>query len=265
MYRLIATDLDQTLLNVRHEVSETDVRTIRQLDDIYFVLASGRGFDSLQSTLKEIGLFDRKNSYVISYNGSVITENKGNRVIFSRYMHYEDLEKLAAIGLEKDLCMHIYTTDDVYIYKIYPKETAYLKGHMDYTLIDEISSSFFKEKQIIKFLFADEDFGFLQRFRKELDLEDEYEITLSSNHYLEFNAKGVNKGQALKILCERLGIDIRDTIAVGDSINDLSMLRMAGLSIAVANASEDIKKDCDVVLEADHNHSPITEIVSKYL
>ncbi|MBQ6560304.1 MAG: HAD family phosphatase [Erysipelotrichaceae bacterium] len=265
MYKLIATDLDQTLLNVDHKVSDNDIETIKSLKDVYFILASGRGYDSLQGTLKDIGLYNRKDSYVISYNGSIITENEGNRIIFSRFMSFEDLEKLTGIGLKKNLCMHIYTTDDVYIYDIYPKEIDYLKGHMDYSIIDRISLSFFKEKQIIKILFADEDYDYLIRLRKELSLEEEYEITLSSSHYLEFNAKGVNKGQALKKLCELLDIDIQDTIAVGDSVNDLSMLQMAGLSVAVANAAEEIKNDCDVILKADHNHSPVTEIINKYV
>ncbi|MBR4462305.1 MAG: HAD family phosphatase [Erysipelotrichaceae bacterium] len=265
MYRLIATDLDQTLLNVDHHVSQEDIDTIRHLKDVRFVPASGRDFRSLQGTLKEIGLYDQENSYVISYNGSIITENKGNRIIFSEYMCHEDLLRLLEIGKKENLCIHFYMSDDIYIWNIYEEETAYLKGHMAYREIDTLSADFFKDKQLIKVLFARDDMDYLMKLRKDLDLEEEYEISLSSSHYLEFNKKGVSKGQALKKLCEILEIDIRDSIAIGDSINDLTMLKMAGFSIAVANASEEIKKDCDAVLDADHNHSPITEIVRKYL
>ncbi len=265
MYRLIASDLDQTLLNDEHHVSKQDADTIQRLNGVCFVPASGRDFRSLQGTLREIGLDDRKNSYVISYNGSIITENAGNRIIYSEYMRCEDLKWYLDLGVREKLCLHIYCSDDIYIWNIYEEEAAYLKNHMSYTLLDDISYAFFQDKQIIKFLFAKPDMDYLQQLRKQLDLEDRYEITLSSEHYLEFNKKGVNKGQALKKLCAMLDIDICDSIAIGDSVNDLSMLKAAGLSVAVANASDEIKKDCDVILDADHNHSPMTEIIRNYL
>ena len=265
MYRLLTFDLDETILQSDHLVSLEDRETAMNLKDVFLVPATGRSFLSIQGTLKELGLHDKKNSYSISFNGSIITENHQNRIIFSSYLAYADVTRLLQIGVEEDLCVHVYLLDETYIYKIYENEKAYLVNRMTYLPLEDPDPAFFQDKKVIKILYANNDMERLKRLRKKLDLEDEYEISLSSNRYLEFNPKGISKGFALKKLCELLKIDIRDTIAVGDSVNDLSMLHAAGKSLAVANAVEEIKNDCDDILDADHNHSPLTEIIDKYI
>ena len=76
-------------------------------------------------------------------------------------------------------------------------------------------------------------------------------VSYSSNRYMEFNALGVDKGAGLKNLAQKLGCSIEETIAVGDNYNDLTMLDMAGLSVAAGNAVEDVKKACDYTTNAN--------------
>ncbi|MBQ1306724.1 MAG: HAD-IIB family hydrolase, partial [Erysipelotrichaceae bacterium] len=83
--------------------------------------------------------------------------------------------------------------------------------------------------------------------------------------YLEFNKKGVNKGQGLRKLAEYLNIPISETIAVGDSLNDLSMIKAAGLGIGVKNAADEIINDCNIILDSTNNDSPVTEIYERFI
>ena len=91
------------------------------------------------------------------------------------------------------------------------------------------------------------------------------DVSFSSNRYMEFNRKGVSKGMGLHKLADLLGVDIKDTIAIGDNYNDLSMIQEAGLGIGVANTVEAMKKDCDYITQSDCNHSAIAEVINKFI
>ena len=87
MYRIIATDLDETMLNDDHQVSQKDIETINRLTEmgVKFVLATGRGYNSTFDLQKRIGLYGRKNEYVISFNGGMITDNYRNELIHHQH------------------------------------------------------------------------------------------------------------------------------------------------------------------------------------
>ena len=68
MYKIIATDLDETLLNDRKHVSKDDIETISKLTDCKLVIATGRGFEAVQANLKEINQYNQENQYLISFN-----------------------------------------------------------------------------------------------------------------------------------------------------------------------------------------------------
>ena len=82
---------------------------------------------------------------------------------------------------------------------------------------------------------------------------------------MEFNALGVDKGKGLIDLAHKLGIDIKDTIAVGDNYNDMAMLEVAGLSVAATNAVDDVKKACDYTTKANNNEGVVAELIRKFI
>ena len=90
------------------------------------------------------------------------------------------------------------------------------------------------------------------------------DVSYSSNRYLEFNKKGVNKGTGLQHLASILDIDIKDTIAIGDNYNDLSMIQAAGLGVGVANTVEEMKPLCDVITEHTCEEDGVAEVIYKY-
>ena len=97
------------------------------------------------------------------------------------------------------------------------------------------------------------------------DLSDGCEVSFSSDRYIEFNKSGVSKGRGLEILAEKLGVDIADTIAIGDNFNDLSMIKKAGLGVGVANCAAGIKGDCDYITRATCDESAIAEVIDRFI
>lgn len=265
MYKLIASDLDETLLNSQKHVSKQDIESISTLLDTKFVLATGRGVYSISNTLKELGFYNKKDQYVISYNGGVITENNDSKPLFIKPLSFSDVEYLFNLGLKYNVCIQLCTLDGVYTYRLFQDEIDYIKGAIVYRELNNTDISFIKNETVLKVLFNINDMEYLRQIRKEINLEDKYSISFSAMRYLEINPKGVNKGFGLKQLCDILNIDIKDTIAVGDNTNDLDMILAAGLGVGVNNVIKDIKKDCDYILDNDNNHSPITELINKFI
>ena len=110
------------------------------------------------------------------------------------------------------------------------------------------------------------DYGYLKKIEDDLkDITGDLDVSYSSNRYIEFNHQGVNKGQGLKKLADILGVDIKETIAIGDNFNDLSMIKVAGLGVGVQNTVEDMKKECDVITKATNNENAVAEVISKYI
>lgn len=267
MYRIIATDLDETMLNDDHQVSQKDIETINRLTEmgVKFVLATGRGYNSTFDLQKRIGLYGRKNEYVISFNGGMITDNYRNEAIYRRGMSFDQASALFAEGLRRKLCTHVYTEDKVYIVNYYDEEKRYTHGRMPIEEVFWDSLEPIRGQQIIKTLYMDLNVSNLEMVEKEIkDLTEGLAISYSSNRYLEFNNREANKGIGLRKLAELLNVPIEETIAVGDNINDVAMIKAAGIGIGVRNSNPLIISDCDLILDASNNDDPITEIYNRF-
>ena len=151
MYKIITCDLDETLLCMDRTISKRNIEAIHSAMEkgVKFVCASGRGYMSFQNTLQEIGLYDLPDQYSISFNGSAITENRGNRVLFLEGISWDLANALYLKGVEFGLCMHIYTQDTVYIYKLNEDERKVLENRMDYLLVEDTDLSYLRDQQII--------------------------------------------------------------------------------------------------------------------
>lgn len=267
-YKIIACDLDETLLGPDRLVSPGNREAIREATarGVKFVPATGRGFPSVQGTLKEIGLWGAAGEYVLSYNGGAITENHGNRLIDFHGLTFAQARTLFERGLTYNVCMHVYTLDTVYVHNLPPDEKAYISGRMEVVDLPSPSIDFLRDVPIGKVLYGSTDLEYLGKIERELaDCTGEMEISYSSSRYLEFNPRGVSKGSGLLRLAELLGADPRDTIAIGDNINDLSMIRAAGLGVGVRNSVEEIKPDCDYVTEAPYDQDAVAEVIRKFV
>lgn len=272
MYRLIACDLDETLLDDNGDVPPRvrDAVTAARKRGARFVLATGRPYVSTHRTLDQLGILDAEDEYVISFNGGVITENADERPLTSCELDPDVAEALYERGVAQGLCMHVYTLDTVYVYNYLPEERTYIEGRMCILETDEPTLSFLRDKgePIVKLLYMSFDARLLHALEHELadiGVTQGLDVCYSSNRYLEFNAPGVNKGAGLMELAERLGIAREEVMAIGDNSNDVPMLRAAGLGVAVANASEEARAAAGYVCEADNDAGGVAEAIERFV
>lgn len=268
-YKLIASDLDETLLGSDHQISERNVRTIREArrQGVRFVPATGRNFRSVQPMLRRLGLEGEREEYLIAYNGAAILENAGNRVLESEELPFSVADELYRRGRGYEACVHVYTLNDVYAYNLWEEERRYMQGLMHIRETDAPDIGFLAGEPILKVLYENENLPYLRQIEAELTEKfgDEVEMSYSGNRSLEFTRKGVNKGAALETLAERLQIPIGEVIAVGDNLNDLSMLKAAGLGIAVRNAAPGARAGADIVAEWTNDEDAVARILEQFV
>lgn len=267
-YKMIVSDLDETLLGSDRRVSEKNREAIRKARElgVRFVPATGRGYSSIRGTLDELGLREKEQEYVISYNGGAVTENKGERLLHFEGISFEKAEELFYRGLSYDVCIHVYTKEMVYVYRLNQNETDYLNGRMEVQEFFMDNLDFLKGQEIVKILYVNTDYSYLKQIEEDLkNITQDLDVSYSSNRYIEFNQKGVNKGSGLLFLAKLLKIRPEETIAVGDNFNDLSMIQAAGLGVGVNNTVPDMKPLCDVILNANCDQGAIAEVVERYI
>ena len=269
-YKLIASDLDETLLNDDKHVGLKTLQAIaaaRQLG-VHFVPVTGRGFTLIRRTLTELNVKDAAQEYVISFNGAAITENKDEQVLTKKLMDFQTINTLFQIGVKNQAVMHIYTLTDIYVYNMDKDEKEYLdKMGFSYCDFSQPSIMFLKDQPLIKISYKDKERANLDDLYSQIpaSILEKTAVTYSSNRYMEFNQAGVNKGQGLLKLGQFLNIKPSEIIAIGDSANDLSMIRMSGLGVAVQNAATEIKDNANYVTSNDYNHNAVAEVIKKFI
>ncbi len=242
---LVISDLDNTLLNA-NGIPEFNIEMIEkfQRHGGRFTLATGRSVAAITPVLKKISL----NAPAITYNGGVLWDFSKNR-----FLHRELLPKSAKEAVLKILkkfpeigCEIMGENFRIYLIK----ENEYTYNHvseesLSYTIkeIDDINVNW------IKVLFAtnQETANLVEEYCKEIGYE-ELKFVRSHQLYFEILPKGVSKGTALKTLCKKLDMNIENTIVIGDYYNDVEILKLAGLSVAVDNAPDDIKEICKMIV-----------------
>ena len=274
MYRLVVSDMDETFLDANHAIPPANLRAVRRMRElgVLFVPSSGRWYSSIMDNFTGEARELIEGGYVLSYNGGFINRTGDPTPLTTCGLSGECAHAIYAKGLELGLCMHINVADGhVFVNDAPTLEREYLKaisGVSHFRGSDHPNLSFLEERGIVKILYVDWDFDALQKLGHELAPMAErlgVEITFSSRRYLEFMPAGVDKGTGLMRLAEMLGIPMSQVIAVGDSANDLPMIKAAGLGIGVANVTDDVRPHCDVVLETAGTDGAFTELVERFL
>lgn len=225
--KLVALDMDGTLLNSNDEISDNTKAVIKQALDkhIYVVLSTGRSLATSFPFGQELNL----SSYIITCNGGEIWTMK-NELIEQNLMEAKLMEKMWYLGKEQDVTMWMVSTDNVYR--------------------NSRPDDFYIHKWL-KFGCHTMDQHKLDYILKELSYYEDVEITNSMPNNMEVNPKGVHKANGLKTVCQKLGLTMENVMAAGDSLNDMKMIQQAGIGVAMGNAQEVIKKAADVVTDTN--------------
>ncbi|WP_407882008.1 Cof-type HAD-IIB family hydrolase [Furfurilactobacillus curtus] len=271
LIKLIASDLDETLLDTDGTLSAKNIQAIKEATaaGVYFVPNSGRGYESFEDNLQALGLAQQPGQYKISFNGAAILENAGDRVLATNAIPFAIAKGVFDAGRTFDqVSCHAYTLNQLYIYHQTPTDAAYMASRsVPFTRLNEPDLNFLASEPIMKVIFETPD---VARQHELADFVmarygDDVDVTFSSGRYIEFNRKGINKGRALLQLAELLQLDQSETMAVGDNFNDLSMIQAAGVGVAVANAVPAVAAAANLVTRATNDQAAMAEIIQEHV
>ncbi|WP_257234033.1 Cof-type HAD-IIB family hydrolase [Heyndrickxia oleronia] len=229
--RLIALDMDGTLLTNQQEVSKENKEAISRAKEmgIHIVLTTGRNFTTAHPYAEELKL----DSYMVTVNGGEIWD-PSCELIERNFLQIDDVQRMWELAKQ-------YKT---YFWAITP-EHIYRKGFPD-----ELDIS---EHKWLKFGFDVEDDVIRHTLLEELT-NRKLQVTNSSPTNLEVNPYGVSKARGLEKVCSRIGITMENVMAMGDSLNDSSMITKAGVGVAMGNAQEKVKEMANWVTATNEDH-----------
>lgn len=251
---LICTDLDGTLLNEQREISQENLAAIDYFKSQggYFTFVTGRQ----RVILDELCDAVQPNAPVGCFNGAALFNSQTNEFIWSAHLtdsaaeivdYVETYFPQVGIQLNTETDMFYQTESTVTVGFRERTHTAYQYGNFR-TVKDPI----------VKVVFASEDGECLDRLSERIRKHpkaQQFDFIRSEYMFFELLPKNISKGNALKILADHLKIDIQNTLAIGDYDNDVSMIKLAGVGVAVANASPSAKAAAERMTVSNNEHA----------
>ena len=253
-YKLIALDLDGTLTNSQKKISPAtrEVLLRAQHAGTRVALVSGRPTVGVLPLARELEL-DRNGGFIISFHCGKIVSCKTGETLYERYLPEELLPRLCGLNKKHPLAVIIYSSDSIVT------ETAdnfYVRGDafINHMPVEEVRDLLPRiDFHVNKFLFPG-DPQYIEKLLPSLRREfPTCSIYCSEPYYLEVMPNNVDKAQALSVLLGRLGLTRSSLIACGDGFNDQSMVRFAGMGVAMENAQQVVKDDANFVTRSNDN------------
>ncbi len=263
-YKLIISDYDDTSLGDGTGLTDNTKAVIKKFTDKggIFTFATGRVLDSILPVAKSVGV----DSYVVSCNGASLYDVKAEKEVLFRNIENKD-----AIELLKDFESFNYTIqiyyDDIVMTNVRTEMTAYYEGFTGVTIHQQDCLSLFVEKEnldlhkILIFVDAKDNRRLIGEYKEKFG--HIVEFSSSKPHLLECNSVLAGKGNMCLEVAKRLNIDPSEMICFGDGLNDLSMIKFAGLGIAVENACQELKDAADYVTDSNVNEG-VAKAIEKF-
>jgi Cof subfamily protein (haloacid dehalogenase superfamily) len=246
-YRLCALDLDETFLNPEHAISPRNHDAVRALiaRGVTVVLASGRMHESALPYADALQL----DTPIISYNGAMVKQARTGELWLHETIPAERAQVVMDFCQERGLQLNYYLHDKLYT----AADTSWLRLYEARTnapvaFEPELYTKMWTTRPT-KLIIVDtpEYTSELMPYFQNLFGESLY-VTKSTDEYLEFMPPEANKGNALAVVAAHYGVSQAETLAFGDSYNDIPMIAWAGLGVAVANAKQELRAVADRVI-----------------
>lgn len=252
MVKVIITDVDGTLLNSNKKISEKTKNDLIKAQElgIRLILASGRPTSALTRLAKELHM-EKHNGLLIAYNGSKIIDCSNGEILYNKPMDKDNV-RLALEHLKKfnvipmiDVDNNLYVNDvfhNIYVDKKEFNVIQYESRSGGFRLCEIDDLPLFVDFPINKILIAGNPEYLKENLSKITEpFNKVFNIALTTPFYLEFNAKDVDKLEAIKDTLEPMGYKKEDIIAFGDGGNDIAMINYAGIGVAMENAMDELK------------------------
>ncbi|AMB98961.1 haloacid dehalogenase [Aerococcus urinaehominis] len=244
MIKLIAIDLDGTLLTDDKQISARNVASISQAIDqgVHVVITTGRPIEAIQAFNQILGT-DNDAHYSVTYNGGLVLNNGSKDVIADRHLTKDQVQAIYQACHELDLPLVAVGLDQVYAF---PDPLAYPSNYhktMPFLPFNEQDpTSLTSQDLVFKCVVATDSDHLAQQLPKlDSELLAGLSVMRSHPHQLEFMPLGIDKAYGLARLAERLDLTADQVMAIGDEENDLAMLQWAGEAVVMANGRDDIK------------------------
>lgn len=288
MYKFIAIDLDGTMLNSYGEVSENTIQTLKRLttQGMEIVITSGRTIDSIKSISNEIG----SKNYIIAGNGAIIYDIKNDNIIYEKNISKYKALNIIKICEENSITYSVYTDKTIiadslkynilYYYKENLKKEESKKTKIK--IVENISEYVknMQNEKIAKICICDKNELIFKSILKKLRTINDIEVLDVSHmsrklirngtedipieyYYTEISEKNVDKWFAIKYLCNILNINESEIIAIGDNVNDIQMIKNAGLGVAMKGSTPYVTKIADYVTKFDNNNNGVANALNE--
>ena len=263
-YKMLVLDMDDTLLSDDHKISKENREMLFKAQElgVYVILASGRPTPAMIAYAKDLQM-DVNNSYMISYNGAVITDLKEDKVIFEQTLTQQQIHELYDYSLKSKT--HIITYLDGKV--VSETDSEYIDIELNITGLEHNKVLDFKDvvkSSAVKCILLEEP-SYLKQVEKELkEAMPHLSICMSKPFFLEVAQNGIDKAASIKFLAEKLNIHQSEIIAVGNAENDLAMVEYAGLGIWVDNVDAELRDKANVIVASNNNHG-VAEVVRRFI
>lgn len=285
MIKLIASDMDGTLLNSDHKIPKENIELIKfaQKNGIQFVVATGRAYYEALPALNNENI----KCDVISFNGGIIYDKNGN-IINITPMKLKDLYYTIEILKSLEISYQLYTKNTIYTNSIETDITAYIdlirangeepneqhlrqeaRNRLALGYITEVDNIELYLNQVnnpaIKVIGISNDLEKLKHATELLSGNDNISVTSSGANNVEIMDKKATKGEALKIVADIHDINLKNAIAIGDNLNDQAMLDIVEYSIAMKNGNKELQKTSKFITEKTNSEAGVADSVMKLL
>lgn len=265
-YKILVLDIDGTLTDSKKRISRVTKRALRKAQNkgVKIVLASGRPTPGIVPVAEELG-FKEHGGYILSFNGGKIINYSEDNTVFESVLPGEIIPSLYSDSVENNVSIISYdktsvlteTPDDEYIIK---------EAALNKMPITEVKS-FVEAVQhpVTKCLMTGEPTHLAEVEQKiKVKYGESLSIYRSEPYFLEIMPKGIDKAQSLSRLLQHLGLTKEQMIACGDGFNDLSMIKYAGLGVAMSNAQKIVKRSADYITFTNDENG-VAHVVDKYI
>ncbi|MBR4375273.1 MAG: HAD family phosphatase [Treponema sp.] len=269
--KLIALDLDDTLLNDKAEISDENVAALRKCAErgIYVVLCSGRLEAGIVPFVRRLEIAGREEGrYVIAINGCSVFDMHQRVQILCNKVKGEILLRADEMAREAGLQTQIYSTDTIHYGTLTPWiemdiNLCKVKGVQE----DDYPAMLSKGSPKMLVPCDPKNPEKVQELMKKMkdEFKEKAVIFTSKPYFLEILPPDCGKGEAVSWLCERLGFGVEKSMAFGDGMNDESMISKCGYGVAMKNGNEYIKGIADFVTEFDNNESGVGRFLEKFV
>lgn len=261
---MLVLDMDDTLLTDDHKISDLNKKVLleAQAKGVYVVLASGRPTSAMTSYAKELEL-DLNDSYIISFNGAIISQAKDDQILFEQKLTVKQIHDLYDYSVKTKTHIITYLDDEI----ISETDSEYIEVEKEITGMAHRKVASFKDyidRPAVKCILL-ENPAYLKLVENDLiKAMPHLSVSMSKPFFLEAAQQGIDKAASLKLLAEKLNIHQSEIIAIGNAGNDLTMIEYAGLGVWVDNVTPELRDKADLIV-ASNNNDGVAEVVQKYI